>query len=827
MKSNSKYFSVRPDILIVAFLVIATAGIYWQVKDFEFIEYDDTFYVTENPHVQQGLTRDSFIWAFTASHSANWHPLTWLSHMLDIELYGLDPGPHHLTNLLFHIGNTLLLFMVLRRMTGAVWRSGIVAALFALHPLHVESVAWIAERKDVLSTFFWMFTLLAYACYTEKPGIKTYIPVLIWFIAGLMSKPMLVTLPFVLLLLDYWPLGRIENSPFKAQFLNLRGLLLEKIPLVIFSAISSIITFFVQQGGGAVGSLEACPLNIRIANALIAYIAYIGKMLYPADLSYFYPYSFTIPLWQTAAAGLFILLMFLLIIRLGKQYPYFPVGWLWYMGTLVPVIGLVQVGSQSMADRYTYIPLIGIFILIVWGMAELFSERAYGKIFLRTITSAVLLALITTTYFQIKYWRNSITLFEHALHVTDDNAIARNNIGAVLSKQGKFTQAVRHFSEALRLNPYYAQAHNNLGSTLSKQGKTAESLEHFSEALRINPDYKDAHKNMGVVLSKQGRIKEAIQHYLEALRISPDDAEILNNMGVTLEKLGKPDEAAQYYYRSLKADPRNPQAHNNIAALMASQGKLADAFLHLTEALRLNPHYEEAHYNMGNILSDQGKIAEALGHYSQSLRSNPDDADTYNNMGSALLRIGEREQAAVYFQKALEMNPDHTQARNNLKQLQDARKEADEAAVKIREEFGTHPDNPDLYYQTGNLYKQKGFSDEAARQYEKAISLQPDFAAPALELAILHAKKGDYEQAASLLKKVTAFQPDNPDAPYYLACIFARQDRKEEAVDWLKKAIANGYDNWDRLKTDSNLENIRNTSYYQEIIRKNGTEPKK
>jgi tetratricopeptide (TPR) repeat protein len=786
----SKNFPVRPDILIMAFLVIATAGVYWQVKDFEFIEYDDISYVTENPYVQQGLTRDSFIWAFTATHSANWHPLTWLSHMLDIELYGMNPGPHHLTNVLFHIGNTLLLFLLLRRMTGAVWRSGTVAALFALHPLHVESVAWVAERKDVLSTFFWILTLLAYTRYTEKTGIKTYVPVLIWFIMGLLSKPMLVTLPFVLLLLDYWPLGRIGNSP---QFSNLRGLLLEKIPLFIFSAISSIITFFVQQGGGAVGSLEVCPLTIRIANALIAYVAYLGKMLYPFNLSYFYPYSFKIPIWQPIAASFFIVFMFLLAIKFAKQHPYFPLGWLWYMGTLVPVIGLVQVGSQSMADRYTYIPLIGIFILMVWGVTALVSGKAYGKTFLCTITPAVLLVLITTTYFQITYWQNGITLFEHALHAVKDNALNRNNLGVALSNKGKLDEAIGH----------------------------------YSRAVQISPDYADAYKNMGVALSKQGKANKAVGHYLEALRIRPNDTEALNLMGVALEKLGKTDEAAQYYSRSLKADPRNARAHNNIATLMANQGRSDDAFLHLTEALRLDPNYEEAHYNMGNILSAQGKIVQAMGHYSRAIELNPDDADNYNNMGSSLLGIGKQEQAAIYFQKALEINPEHTQARNNLKQLEDARKEADQLAAKMREEFGEHPDNPDLYYQVGNLYKQRGFPEEAARQYENAIRLQPDFADATVELAILHAKKGDYEQAASLLKKVTVFQPDNPDAPYYLACIFARQNRKEEAVDWLKKAVANGYDNWDRLKTDENLKNIRTNSYYQEIIRKNGRETEK
>lgn len=648
-----KNFSIRTDILIGIFLVFATLSVYWQVKDFEFVSYDDNDYITANAHVQKGLTWDSVMWVFTTGHSANWHPLTWLSHMLDIQLYGLSPGPHHITNVLFHMANTLLLFVVLRRMTGSARRSGLVAALFALHPLHVQSVAWVAERKDVLSTFFWMLTLAAYTRYAEHPGRKTYLPVLLFFMLGLMSKPMVVTLPFVLFLLDYWPLGRIRQYELGIQELrtpisdlrvpvsslrfpgaDFRGLILEKLPLFMLSALSSWVTFLVQQDSGAVKSLEKYPFYTRAANALVSYAAYIGKMICPRNLSYFYPYPDTVPVWQIAGAGLFIAAVFFLMIRSAKRHPYFPVGWLWYMGTLVPVIGLVQVGGQSMADRYTYIPFIGLFIIIAWGIPEFISRRR--EIVLGGFAAGILSVLMIITYFQIKHWRNSITLFEHAIEITENNAKAHSNLGYVLLEKGNLEKAASHFKLALKIKPYSTEVHNNMGIALARLGRKEAAEAHFREALQIEPDDALANYNLGIILNEKGDATGAVFHFQAAIA----------------------------------ANPRYTEAHYNLGNLFMSQRRIREAGFHFQKVLEFHPNDADAHNQLGIIFASLGKRNEALVHFRNAARIHPADANIRNNLGLTLLHAGKTEEAVRHFQAVLRIHPENADARNYLEKAQ-------------------------------------------------------------------------------------------------------------------------------------------------------------
>ncbi len=445
-------------LIISLLLIIATFMAFWQVTHCDFINFDDPEYVTDNRHVQDGLTVEGILWAFTTGHAANWHPLTWISHMVDVQLFGLQPGWHHLTNLLFHLANTLLLFLVLNRMTKALWQSAFVAALFALHPLHVESVAWVAERKDVLSTFFWMLTMGMYVSYVARPGLTRYLTLLLCFALGLMAKPMLVTLPFVLLLLDYWPLQRLEQKkppqevrkplskdkkrtpPVKApvqpvdHWPLIRPLLTEKIPLFVLAVLSSIVTYLVQHHGGAVESLEAFPPSARVANAFVSYSTYMVKMLWPTNLAVFYPHPRWWPLWQVLGSVVLLIAITVLAIRGAKKRPYAAVGWLWYVGTLVPVIGVVQVGSQAMADRYTYIPLVGLFIIVAWAVPELLKKWPYRKEALIVLSALCLLCLFLVTWRQVGYWRNSIALYDHALEVTDANSLIHNNRGTAYSK---------------------------------------------------------------------------------------------------------------------------------------------------------------------------------------------------------------------------------------------------------------------------------------------------------------------------------------------------------------------------------------------------------
>jgi tetratricopeptide (TPR) repeat protein len=668
---NQAHFNIRRNVLICLFLVIATLAVYLQVRNHEFLNYDDDTYVTENRHVQAGITLTGLGWAFTTTHAANWHPLTWLSHMVDCHLYGMNPGPHHLTNLFLHIANSLLLFIVFWRMTGDSWRSGFVAALFALHPLHVESVAWVAERKDVLSTFFWMLTLWSYVRYVERPGIQRYGLVLLFFILGLLAKPMLVTLPFVLLLLDYWPLGRIQSgqpghgnrSHQKSSALHL---VWEKTPFFVLITISSVVTFFVQQSGKAVGSLEALPLHVRIANALVSYFSYIEKMIWPHHLAAFYPYPKIFPWWQVAGAGFLLVLITVLAIRGRRKRPDFFVGWLWYTGTLVPVIGLVQVGLQALADRYTYVSLIGIFLIIAWRVPELAARWRYRETGLATTATLVLLILGGVTWLQVRYWTNSTTLFQHALHVTSGNYVAHDNLGIELFRRGKIDEAMSHFTDALRIEPDFEKAHNNLGAVLLRKGKIDEAVHHFSEAIRIKPDFEKAYNNLGAALARQGKTAEAIRHYSEALRIDANNAAAHINMGIDLAEQGKIPEAISHYNEALHIDPGRADAHNHLGEALVELGKLDEAIHHYSESLRTNPDDEKTHYSLGAALAKQGRIPEAISHYSQALKIDPDYVEAHNNLGNALARQGKLEDAISHYSRALQIRPDHAEAHNNL-----------------------------------------------------------------------------------------------------------------------------------------------------------------
>ena len=542
MHTNSDQRRGSLDRALALILLIATIGAYWQVQHHDFIYFDDPSYVTDNHYVKQGLTKHGFAWAFSTFHASNWHPLTWLSHMLDCELYGLNPAGHHLTNLFFHVATTLLLFLVLRESTGRRWPSFLVAGLFALHPLHVESVAWVSERKDVLSTFFWFLTMLAYVRYVRQPRIHRYMLVLIPFAAGLLTKPMLVTLPFVLLLFDYWPLGRLgfawggskertkKSSP--VDLVPVSQLVWEKIPFFVLAAASSIVTFVAQSAGRAVQSLEALPLQTRMLNGLVSYVSYMAKMVWPHDLAIFYPHpEDTVAWWPGLASALLLGLLCIAALRQALKRPYLAVGWFWFMGTLVPVIGLVQVGMQAMADRYTYIPLTGLFVAIVWGLCDLFGRGKLYQKLLAVNGGLVLCALMLCTWFQLQHWQNTLTLFQHALRVTKDNYAAHFILARAEGARGAIDKALSHYNSAVKIRPtYVAMMHNRFGYDLAEQGHLEKAAIEFTGALEIRPDYANAYNNLGVVLARKGQFQEAITHFLEALQLSPGYGKARENL---------------------------------------------------------------------------------------------------------------------------------------------------------------------------------------------------------------------------------------------------------------------------------------------------------
>jgi protein O-mannosyl-transferase len=559
-------------------------------------------YVTDNPHVRSGLTSDSIKWALTTITAPYWHPLTWLSHMLDCELHALQPGFHHLTNVLIHVTNTLLLLLILTRITDGFWPSVFTAALFGLHPLHVESVAWVAERKDVLSGFFGLLTILAYTRYVAKPSVIKYLLTLLFFVLGLMSKPMLVTLPFLLLLLDYWPLARFTSHAFYGhtdgssdpdnhecfseslvisrfnmfeRVMNLGQLecflrdalrlVWEKVPLFILSAIICIMTIIVQRDAGAVPPLEWLPIEMRVGTALVAYVSYLTKFIWPTGLAVFYPYpAIGFPILQVAGAGLLLLAISVFVIRRMHQRPYLFVGWLWYLGMLLPVIGLIQAGEQMMADRFTYLPLTGVCVMISWGVPEFLSKWPYRRFWLALGGGIFTLAITAATWIQVSYWRDSETLFTHALEVTENNYLAHNNLGYALRVKGNESTAVFHFSEALRIKPDFEEANNNLANYYSKKGRYDEAVKHYFKALAVKPENAKTRYNLGIVYLQKRMFNEAIQQFSEAIRLSPGFAGAYNNLGSAYYSLGNYQKSIDCYLEALRINPNYAIAKKNL-----------------------------------------------------------------------------------------------------------------------------------------------------------------------------------------------------------------------------------------------------------------------
>jgi tetratricopeptide (TPR) repeat protein len=676
----------RSDFWICLVLLATSFAVYAPVRHFDFVNFDDPEFVRDNPHLRGGLTAESVAWAFTSGESANWFPVTRLSHVLDAQFWGRRSGPQHLTSVLFHALAVLCLFAFLRRASGERWPSALVALLFALHPLHVESVAWVAERKDVLCAFFWFLALWAYARYAERPGAGRYLLVLFPFCLGLMAKPMIVTLPFVLLLLDVWPLRR-------------RPGLWEKVPFLALSAGGALATYVVQQRSGAVGALAAYPFGLRVENALVSYVVYIGKMFWPSRLAVFYPYPRDIPAWQTALAAVALAGISILVLRCFRIYPYLAVGWLWYLATLAPVIGLVQAGEQARADRYMYVPMAGLAIMLAWGAADLLRHVPRGRVAAGVLAGAACLACAVVAEAQVQHWRDSESLFRHALAVTEGNYVAHENLGIALAQMpGRLPEAIGHYRAALRIRPNYADAHSNLGCALAQMpgrladaiqefttalaekpdfaeahfnlanalaqvpGRQPEAIGQYQAALRIRPDYLSAHLNLGTALLRTpGRLRDAITEYQAAVRLDPHSAEAHNNLGSALAQIpARLANAITEYRAALQEVPNFAKAHNNLGSALAQiPGHTQEAIGEYQAAVRADPAYAEAHYNLAVTLAEAGRMPEAIGEYEAALRANPTYAEAHYNLGVALLKVdGRFPEALSHLEAALRINPD-------------------------------------------------------------------------------------------------------------------------------------------------------------------------
>ncbi len=588
---------------VCVFLVGAVWLVFGQTLHHEFVNYDDRLYIAENPVVLGGLSAKGIVWAFNHNVNVNWTPLTVISHMLDCQFYGTQAGWHHLTSVLLHMASAIVLFLVLRKMTGTLWRSAFVATVFAIHPLHVESVAWIAERRDVLSGLFFMLTLGAYAGYARYPqSFGRYLMVMLMLALALMSKPMVVTLPFVLLLLDYWPLKRFTQPG--GRLIPWR-LIAEKLPLLALSGIACVATLFAQEE--AIASL---PLSERIGNALVSCVAYLGQMIYPIGLAVYYPHPGNgLALWKIIAALALLLVIFIGAIATRRKQPWFLVGWLWYLGMLVPAIGLIQSGMRARADRYTYLPQIGLYILLTWMVVELTASWRSRRWVLGGGAMVVLVGLITCARVQTAYWRDSELLWTHALACTSNNTIAHYNLGNAFLQQGRTDEAIAHYLKTLAINPNYAEAHYNLGNAFLQQGRMDEAIAHYQKTLAINPNYADVHNSY---------------------------ADVHNNLGNVFLRQGRMDEAIAQFQMALAINPKDANTHYNLGTAFRRQGDVNKAIVQFQEALAIKPEFAEAHYNLGNAFLQQGHVEEAIAQFQKALAIKPDYVEALNNMAWVL-----------------------------------------------------------------------------------------------------------------------------------------------------------------------------------------------
>ena len=697
-------------LIVCLFLALAVWTVFGQTLHHQFVNFDDDTAVYENPVIKQGLGRGSVAWAFTHTVNANWQPLTTLSHMLDCQLYGLHPAGHHLTNILLHAATAILLFFVLTNMTGTFWRCAFVAAVFAIHPLRVESVAWVSERKDVLSGFFFMLTLWAYVRFVRNKALNpqrstlNYILALLFFALGLMSKPMLVTGPFVLLLLDYWPLERMRaqgNDHFHSPLsLSLPRLLLEKIPFLLLTVADCAGTMLAQRH--AIRRVADLDFGARIGNALVAYASYLGQMFYPAGLAVMYPHPGKHLSPGLVGAAVVILIIISTAILLGrKKYPWLLVGWLWYLGMLVPVIGLMQVGEQARADRFTYLPQIGLYLIVAWAVVQFCGRWRGYRIVLGSVATVILFALMTVAHVQATYWQDSVSLWKHTLACTSGNYSAHLNLGAALAGQKKWSEAIEQYQKAIQLCPELATPHFDLANALADEGHPDEAIPCYERALQLKPDYAEAQLNLGNAFSSQGNLTEAIIHFQKAIELNQNFASAHNNLACAFLKQGSLPQAIAHFQRALQIAPDFIEARVNLAAALALEakspvtsapaqpddavshfksgnaaadlGQYEEAAQHYRRALQLAPDYSAALSNLGAVLVDQGKLDEAVQTFGQLLKLTPDNAEAHNNLGSVLARQGQMAQAIPYFERSLQLKPDYAEAAANLAHAQAAR----------------------------------------------------------------------------------------------------------------------------------------------------------
>jgi protein O-mannosyl-transferase len=728
--------SKKTTVLICLGLALAIFGVYWQVHGFDYVNYDDPVYSSANPVIARGLTFRGIAWAFTHVYFANWYPLTLISHMLDCQIFGINAGGPHVVNVLFHTANTILLFLLLRRITGEQWPSAIIAAIFALHPLHVESVAWISERKDVLSTFFGLFSLLAYVRYVDETKIgnarakTSFRWALVLFALSLMSKPMLVTLPCLMLLLDFWPLQRIENSGWRT-FSSRPFLLLvkEKWPWFALVLILSAVTLFTFAQSGVTVSSVAFPTQWRVPKVIDSYFWYFEKTFWPTKLAFFYPLLHVIPVKTFVVSSICMLLVTVAAFSTIKRWPFYFVGWAWFLVTLVPVIGLVPVGSQATADRYSYVSMVGLLIAIIAGARSLLSGSK-TKMLAGGMTAGILLAaLATATYSQIGYWKNTATLCRHALDVTHDNLTALNNLGVYFSEHGLTDDAEKMYRTALDISPGFAEAHENLGHMLAEKGDTNGALFEYQEAVRLNPNDATTQNGLAETFVSRGKNEDALPHFSEAARLKPENAQYQNDLAVTLVALGKGSEALPFYARAVQLEPGNAQFQNNFATALLRAGDMKAAEAHYRAAIADDPKLAEPYSNLGALLFARQQYIGAASIFGEAVRLSPTNAGIHFNAGLVYLKAHRIGDARTEFAEAARLRPDWTDPLVAeswaLATSNDAQERNGAEAVKLAEKAAdlTGHKQPAILNTLAAAYAESGRFDDALATANRALEL--------------------------------------------------------------------------------------------------------
>ena len=791
-------------------LAAITLAVFGQTLRHEFVNYDDSVYVFKNPAVTGGLSLKGVEWAFTHTVLFNWHPLTVMSHMLDCQLYGLHAGGHHLTNVLLHTASVILLFLVLRRMTGFLWRSALVAAVFAIHPLRVESVAWVAERKDVLSGLFFMLTLWAYTRYAQRvTGDRCQVTrtdsarsrfthhvslfyglVLLFFALGLMSKPMLVTLPFVLLLLDYWPLNRFapptQGGSLKNHSVPWR-LLLEKIPLLVLSGAICVVTMVTQKE-----IIEPVPVALRMGNAVVSYVIYLRQMIWPAGLAVLYPYPRNgLPGWEIALAVVLLAAISAVVIFQRRRQPYLLVGWLWYLGMLVPVIGLVQVGGQANADRYTYLPQIGLYFALTWAVGSLGAGWRHRRLVLGGLSAVILVALIFSARIQTSYWLNGESLWAHTIACTSDNDVAHNNLGNALLNNKKVDEAITQYQTALQIKPDFAEALNNLGNALMQKERTDEAIAYFQKALEIKPGYAEAHGNLGNAFLQKGQVDEAIAHLQKAIEIQPGYAEAHYNLGNALLQKGRTDEANVHLRKAVEIEPQYSTAQVNLGIALFQKGRVDEAIAQFQSALELQIQPDDSliHYDLAIALLQKGRVDEAIAHYKKAVKVHPEYANAPNNLGNALLQKGQVDEAIAQFQNASLLQPGNATACYNLGNALLQKGRVDEAIAQFQKALEIKPDYAEACNNLGSALMQKGRTDEAIARYQKALAINPGYAEACNNLGNALLQTGRANEAIAQFQKAVALRPDYAKARNNLGRALLEKGRLEEAVTQFQEAL--------------------------------------